>query len=372
MHQEEQPVVRREDGKHARLVTQFVQALQEATGADVTPQADSASSVSELNDRLLSMATPDGETWQLVLELLREGYPRDVRRVVWKLNDYLDYRHDSATPPDLIPVVVADHLSSGAREDLRQQGIGYFDSSGTLFLRHRKWLINIDRPSKPGATRHTPDLFKGAREKVIHALLHAEQHWRTGLQLADESETSAYTVSTVLHELDRLEWVESQGSGRTLRRRLTKPGLLLDAWANAWRDRKESKSRWHFYSANPNAILAGLTAKFESAELRDWAFTGTAAANTVSPLLTRTETAEVIVPPDSAEQYAEAIGLKRAEKGSNVTLVERSGASMLFRRLHSDNPSWIASPFVLYLDLLDERGRNAELAAQLRHDILKI
>lgn len=357
------------EGSHAVLIDKFVHTLEDASGIETLKQEAEVPSGSGRLDMLLHVTTPEGDHWQLALELLRQGYPRDVRQAIWQLDGYLDTAKDRE---EVIPMVVADHLSAGAREDLRQRGIGYFDSSGTLFLRHRNWLINIDRPSNPRGPRHTPDLFQGAREMVVHALLYAEQRWLTGLQLADESRTSAYTVSTVLKELDRLEWLESQGSGRTLRRRLAKPGSLLEAWAQAWRERKESKTRWYFYSSSPNSMLPSLTEKLEVAGISDWAFTGTAAANSVSPLLTRVDSAEVMVPPGTTNRYAQAIGLKQADKGANVTLVERSGASMLFRHPYPEYPAYFASPFVLYLDLLDGRGRNAELAEQLRRDILKI
>ncbi|MCY0857127.1 type IV toxin-antitoxin system AbiEi family antitoxin [Cupriavidus sp. D39] len=268
--------------------------------------------------------------------------------------------------------VIAGQLSAGARDILCERNIGYFDASGSLYFKHKDWLINIDRPAKPVSPRRAGSLFTGAREQVVHALLHSNQRWLTGLEIADLAETSAYTVSLTLRELERLELVESRGSGRTLRRRLIQPGVLLDLWADAWRVRKEHKTRWFAYTRNPNAILSAITDKLESEALTGWAFTGTAAANAVSPLLTHVESADTIVPLGSTPDYAKALGLQEVEKGSNVTLIERGGASSLFTREHSDHPSHLASAFIMYLDLLDGRGRNKELASQLRSDILKI
>ena len=70
---------------------------------------------------------------------------------------------------------------------------------------------------------------------------------------------------------------------------------------------------------------------------------------------------------------AGAAGAKPAEKGANLVIVERSGASDLFRRSMPDHPAPLASPFIVYLDLLkDARGRNQELASQLRSTVLKV
>jgi hypothetical protein len=150
------------------------------------------------------------------------------------------------------------------------------------------------------------------------------------------------------------------------------PGKLLDAWSEAWRKRKQSRTRWYAYIPTSNNLLLTITDKLERAHLSGWAFTGTAAANVLAPLLTSVDTAEVIIPPGHTERYAEAMALKKADKGSNVLLVERSGASTLFRQEHPEFPSWFASPFIQYLDLQDDRGRNKELASHLRETILKV
>jgi len=48
---------------------------------------------------------------------------------------------------------------------------------------------------------------------------------------------------------------------------------------------------------------------------------------------------------------------------------ERGGASLLFQDRHPEYPSYFASPFILYLDLLDGRGRNKELAQHVREKL---
>jgi len=97
-----------------------------------------------------------------------------------------------------------------------------------------------------------------------------------------------------------------------------------------------------------------------------WAFTGAAAANVYAPLLTSTEGAEIIVPRGYADKMADRLGLKPVSRRANVTLIEREPASLLYRYMRSDQPVFFASPYILYLDLLDGRGRNKELAQHIR------
>ncbi|MFD2274627.1 hypothetical protein ACFS07_35600 [Undibacterium arcticum] len=279
-------------------------------------------------DLLLRVDSPAGERF-LAVEMLRQGYPRDIRNAIWQLEEYRLSVKDALRP---IPIVVAEFLSAGAREILRERNIGFFDASGSLFLRHKHWLINIDRPAKPARPRRAAALFTGAREQVVHALLQSHHRWLTGIEIASLAETSPYTVSLTMQELERLEMVESEGSGKNLRRRLTQPSeLFFDAWIVAWSARKETKTRWYSYTPNPKTLLLTLTEKLRTGKkLADWSFTGPAAANVLAPLLTNVETAEVIVPPGKTHRYAEALGLERVDKGSNVTLIERTGASTLF------------------------------------------
>lgn len=355
------------------LVDRFVETFEAASKTRVSQERQfevpfaRAGGVRQL-DLLLRLASPH-ESLHLAVEIIREGYPRDVRSAVWQLEEYRLASHQAA---QVVPVVLAEHLSTGARAALRERNVAYFDASGSLYLHHGPWLIDIERAGKPSSARRARSLFTGAREQVVHALLQSDQAWLSGQELAKSAETSTYTVSLTMQELERLEWVESQGGGRNLRRRLAEPGKLLDAWGEAWRERKESRSRWYLYTPHPDKLLLAITDKLHASALSGWAFTGTAAANVLAPLLTGVDTAELIVPAGHADRYAQALALKPADKGSNLVLIERSGASLLFRREHPDVLSWFASPFIQYLDLLDGRGRNKELAAHVREIILKV
>ena len=303
----------------------------------------------------------DGTSVKFALKILRQAYPRDVREAVRRLDEY----HLTAdSHENLILLIAADSLSPGARDILRKRAIAYFESNGSMWLRWRQWFIDIERPpTKSTVQKRARTLFSNAREMVVHALLKHRDELLTVRELAQIANTSMYMSSVVLHELERREWCESVSEGSARRWRLTQPRSLLDAWAEQWVKRSDRRSRYHVFSVQPSALLALLIERFGKAEISiPWAFTGTAAANAFAPSLTNVETAEIVVPPGYAEQFAEALQLKPVERGANVTLVEREGASLLFPVCIDGTLSCIASPFILYLDLLDGRGRNKELA----------
>lgn len=351
----------------AEMADQLCVALAEATNGQVVDRrAELQIDEKHRLDLFLTLLV-GGDSVDIAVETLRHAYPRDIRQVVWQLEEY---KLATNRQQSLITLVAAESLSPGAKDLLRKRGIGYFERNGSLYLRWRRWLIYIERPGRVSAKKEATALFTDSREMVVHALLKHRNEWLTGGELAEMAHTSSYTCSVVLQELERREWCESRGAGRTLRRRLIKPGPLLDAWAEQWTQRKEPRSRWYVLPNHPSALLTELTYQIDKAGISfPWAFSGTAAANIFAPLLTSVDVAEIIVPPGHTELLAKALHLKPADKGANVTMVERDGTSLLFRDIHPEYPSYFASPFILYLDLLDGRGRNKELAQHVREQL---
>lgn len=363
--------------KHADLVTAFTGAFEAATGQHAAAEVKTEVPFDQPNgpahlDVLLRVKSPSGEL-KIAAETLSTGYPRDVRQAVWILQQY-----QRAHPENkCVPVVIARYLSPGARTALRAQGIGYYDGGGNLYLRYGSSLIDIERPPQKSQPRNMTSLFTGAREQVVHCLLQTtrwkKDRWFAGAEIAVQAQTSSFTVSQTLRELEQLEWVESKGAGPNMRRRLIRPGELLDAWADAWRARKVQSSSWYLFTARPQLLPMAISEKLEKSSLSGWALTGAAAGNALAPLLTSVQTADIIIPPGATLQYADALGLKPATSGVNVTLVERAGAADLFHETHPpEYPTTFASPYIQYLDLQDGRGRNKELAAHLRETVLKI
>lgn len=312
-------------------------------------------------DALLTLKSMEGSI-QVAVEVVRNAYPRDIQRAVWVLDEATKTTHDQ----DHIRLVAAETLSPGAKQSLKERGIAYFEKSGSLYLRSKGLLINIAHPSKGPSRPETISLFTDAREGVVHALLMHAHQWLTGTELAELAHTSPYTCSVVLKELERREWCESIGGGRTLRRRLVEPGKLLDAWAENWTQRSEIKTKGYIFVENRKNLLQEISHQLEEVGLaHGYVFSGTAAANAYAPLLTEADMVDVIVPPQWGGNYMGALGLRPTSKGANVQIVEREPSTLLFAQPFDDHSN-LASPFILYLDLLDGRGRNKELAQYIR------
>ena len=327
-------------------------------------------------DFLVKMTFPIGGRVELAVEVLTAGYPRDVRLAVERLQAYKATRSGNSHPVELC--VVADYLSPGSRKALTEADINYFDGTDSMRFQHRTTLIVRELGPRVREERRPVKLFSGAREQVVHALF---EHWRTtdrgsyisGTELAASANTSTYTVSQTMQELEREDWVESIGSGPAQRRRLGNPGGLLNAWAADWKSRRERVTRWYGYSQHPNLTDRVLMHFSMRPEQPGWALTGAAAANAVLAHLTSVDRVQVIVPPGQAEALAKQLKLKQVDKGANVVFIERVGASLMFLDEHPERPhSRFASRFIQYLDLLDGYGRNKDLAYEYRSRALGI
>jgi hypothetical protein len=355
------------------LVEHFTRALQRA-GVELVPEREYEVEYEALDgpqrvDAIVRLK--DDPHVVLAIECKRNAFPRDIRSALWQLEEYA--RHAASSGGVVVRALLAERLSPGAREALRHRGVAFFDESGTLFFRHGPTTIDIDREPPPEKRSRPGTPFVGAREQVVHALLHMGNRWFTGQELAQLATTSAYTVSQTLHMLQQHGWVEGQSAGRNAQRRLIAAGALLDAWADSWKARPEETSTWFAFASKPGMLATQVASRLQSAGRSDWAYTGAAAGNALVALLTTVDRLQIIVRPGAAAQVAAGANLTSAEQGSNVSIVERSGASEMFWRPLPESDTPLASPFIIYLDLLkDERGRNKELALELRKRVLKI
>ena len=311
-------------------------------------------------DLLLTIPV-DGETVKVVVEVKRNAFPRDIEWARVQLEGLA--RADRTIDQTML---WAESLSEGARKSLEDMGIGYFDGSGSLCLTLRNKQILIDRPPIKPLWRDVGTIFTPERAKVLHALLLGWKDWRTGVDLVEASGASPNTVSVLLRELEKRGMIQSEGNGRSVRRKLVEPEALLDAWASHWSEGKPRKTRWFAFAQNP-ANLALRLAEELLQDPDEWAFTGQYAANCVRPLLTAVNGFDIIVPVGMAGAFAESLELKRADKGFNVTLHECEDFALQHRIQLPDRHGFFASPVIQYLELANEGGRSKELANELKN-----
>jgi hypothetical protein len=299
-----------------------------------------------------------GRPIRVLFEAKQYGFPRDVLQFTRQLRNIKAHAGDVET----VQVVAAPSISPGSRDLLRAQGIGYFDSGGSLYLPLRNGVYFVDKPA-PGGDRPLGSIYKGRSAQVLHVLLARHDHrWHVN-ELAEEAGVSPYTVHRVVTSLEKQLWIEKRGKGPESIRTLREPGALLDAWARTYSTCQfefRNYYRWSQSFATLRQIVA------EGLAGAEYALTLASGAELTAPFATSVDRLHLIVPAtvrlDDVVRRAE---LKPVDSGANVTfMLTRQRSPLLLRR--SIDGIWVASDIQLYLDLWNSPARGKEQAEHLR------
>ncbi len=270
-----------------------------------------------------------------------------------------------------MPVLIAESISPGARQLLRDERVGYFDASGSLFIPASGLYIRIDQPTSRKQARSLNNLFTGRRAQALHAVWNFGREWFGVHQIAERAAVSPATVSETLISIERREWVEVRGSGPSKERRLINPRALLDAWASYQTSMKPKAVR-HFYVRA--TTLPDLQRRLDDAcDAHDIPseLTGITAGQIHAPHLSSVSQVFCrILNRSRLNAMLDSIDARPVREGWNLGVHEISPDNELRFRERIDN-LWVADALQTYLDLLQAGGRAKELAQHLRAEKLE-
>jgi hypothetical protein len=338
------------------LIGRFLNSLQELPDVHARPISVRSAGVDAEVE--LDVA---GKSLTLLIEAKKSVYPRDVRQALWQLKSQ-DRR------PSVQYLLVAESLSPGAKEMLRAERIGYYDSGGSLFLPVPGAYIYIEKPPPKSLERSVRSLFSGRRAQVLHALLLGHDSWFGVTDAAERAQVAPSTVSEVLGELDRFDWLESRGQGPSKERHLREPGALLDTWVKQLATLRAPALRRYYVPGLKSDVLTNRLAKVFGAHQVDYALSYEAAAQRYAPFLSGiSQLRSRLLPGTNADAAMAELDARVVQEGANLAVIEtKSGGELLFRQ--QVGGVWLASPIQVYLDLLRGEGRAKEMAEHLRRE----
>lgn len=342
----------------------LIDALAEATGNPVSRLEHAGE---PLPDAILQTQV-NGRPIQIVVQLKRSLFPRDAREVAWRM------RYISSHPLHNLPtasILVAETISPGARDLLRQERIGYFDESGSLFLVADGIYVRVDKPSSKRQGRSLNNLFTGKRAQALHAVWVCDNEWFGVHEIAERAFVSPATASETLMALERREWVAVRGSGPSKERRLINPKALLDAWS-AYQVEAKPRPIRHYYvpSTTPPALSRSLDAVCATHGVL-YEITGLVAGQIHAPHLSNVSQLTCRFSNEGLiSKVLQALDARPVREGWNIGVIEaKSRDELMFHQRIDD--LWVADPLQTYLDLLQAGGRAKELAQHLRAEKLE-
>jgi hypothetical protein len=356
-----------EDGLNsAEMLERLASSLRELPDADA--RLVSTETMIDNHNRLdgIIEAEVAGRELLLIIETRRDAFPRDVREAIWQLRNY--QHHIQSTERQVMPFLVAAAISSGARETLRHENVGFYDMGGTLFLPARGAYIFIDRAVPRKSRKIFDTIFKGQRARVLQTLFDRKGDWLAVKDVNEASFVSPATASQTLAELERREWVQARGSGPTKTRKLVQPEKLVEGWQLYLASQKPlSLKRYYVPEQSADKLMRRLDDACHSAGA-EYAITGEAAANAYTPHLSSISQVRCrLGPVEAGKIVLERIDARPVQEGWNLAIIDDPsvGKNLLCERRDGIN---YAKPLQVYLDLLQGSGRSKEMAAHLRSE----
>lgn len=349
------------------LIERLLSALKEAPETEAHLDAAKPGVSGWRADAMVS-AQIGGRPITFVVEVKRSAFPRDAREAVWQLRNLSSHQttHDERK---FVPMLIAESISPGAREFLRQEHVAYYDSGGSLYVPVRGAFIFVDKPLPKMGNRAVRSLFTDRRAQILHAVWDQEDAWFGVDDIARRSGVSPGTVSATLMAMEQWDWVSHRGVGPNKERRLVDRRGLLDTWTDYQiASRPSPFGRYFIPAARIEDLIRKLSHACEENEI-PYAITGEAAAQAYAPYLSTVSQLRCRLPTGSdLEALLRSLDARNVVDGWNLGVVDTKMGTFSFRRRLGD--AWYADPLQTYLDLLQAGGRASEMAQHLRREIL--
>lgn len=351
-----------------QLITRFVDALRELpeVEAELDHQESSSKHGGRGYDAQVNLHVA-GKSFVLLIEAKKSVFPRDARQVIWQLRA-ASHERPTGQGNMPLPLLVAESISPGAKELLRSERVGYYDSGGSLYLPAPGAYLYIDKPPPKTLAKSVRALFTGRRAQVLHALLVQHQNWFGVTALAQQAMVSPATASQVLAELERFDWLAVRGQGPSKERHLREPAALLDAWTRQLTAIRPPTLRRYYVPGTKADMLAARIGQVFDAHGVEYAISHEAAAQHHAPFLSSVSQVRVrVLIGASADAAIGDLGARVVNEGANLAIIEaKSPGELLFRERVGG--LWLASPIQIYLDLLRGEGRSKEMAEHFRKE----
>lgn len=319
------------------------------------PRLDLASEQAATDARVDFVAA-DGRGRHWLVEVKSSSRPGQVGRAAEQLRAYVDAR------PDAIPLLVVPFMTAAGADVADRARVNWLDLSGNAHIRAEDLYVWVQgRPDELRSRGRPSSPFAPKSARVTRVLLLDPAKWWRQRDLVHETGLDDGNLSRIVRRLDDELLLERHD--RELRPR--DPDLLLDAWAEDYRFDRHDIVVGHLTGSGID--LARHVHQLLGDATVEHAFTGSVAAWLLEPFA-RFRLASVYVRGDPRDA-ADAVGLRRNERGANVQLIGPNDAGVFHGGRSVDDLPCV-SAVQTYLDLLHLPERARDAAHQLRDDQL--
>ena len=299
--------------------------------------------------------------FDMVGEILVQSSSSILKAKIGALKSYVNKEEN------LLPVIIAEYLSSDRRNQCRKQGIFYIDLSGNIFIKHNG--IYIEREGFPNLypeKRKGRGVFSDKASIILReALKDINKQWKVR-ELARSINLDAGFVSRVVKELENRNYLSRSDSVF----RLKEPENILKDWAYEYDYRKNNQYKYFCLSKNPKEIIN----KIKNISMLDnikYALSFHSGANLISPYAVYNEVHIYINDIDALHWFEKKLELRKVEQGANVILLLPFYKNSVFYDVQRVKSINVVSDIQLYLDLYKYPIRGIEGAEYIYQNRVK-
>lgn len=264
-----------------------------------------------------------------------------------------------------IPVIIVPYMGEVGRELCEGAGVSWIDLSGNAKVVGPGLRIRIEgRPNRYVERGRPPNIFAPKSSRITRQLLSDPLEFQTQSELARRTGLNDGYVSKIVRRLIAEEYVDVHQTGGI---RPRDPGLLLDAWREAFQFDRQRILRGHVTARSGEELLQRVAKTCHSEKL-NYAVTGLSAAWLYSHFAAfRLVTVYLEAMP--TRHFLNELEYSDEPKGANLWFVLPDDAGVFHE---SREPEGIrcVSPLQTYLDLKGHPERAKEAEEELRRRYL--
>jgi len=257
-----------------------------------------------------------------------------------------------------IPIIAVPFMGEVGKQLCRSASVSWIDLAGNANLRGSGLRIRIEgrpnprrKPGRPG------NVFAPKSARVTRRLLLEPSRVFRQRELAQETGLGEGFVSRIVRQLEAEGFLSREEGALHVRQ----PGLLLDAWREAYAFDRHHIVRGHVPTRSPQALLGMLAESLRESSIPH-AATGLASAW----LHARFAGFRVVTVYVDQLPPLESMHFRQEERGANVWLILPDDRGVFDGAIEIDGIR-CASSVQTYLDLLAMPERAQEAAEELRH-----
>ncbi len=296
---------------------------------------------------------------RVFIEVKSIGEPKMVEQAVTQLKRF------SRSSPGSYLMFAAPYLSKRARELCREEGIGYLDLEGNVFV--ESGPILVDRTGNRERTlnkRNMRGIFAPKATRVIRELISRQPARARVTDLAKICDMSPAGVYFVIRSLEEKGYVSRDMDKSII---LREPRQLLIDWASNWSLEKNTINRFFSFETDSNTLGEKIAKAAKKLDVK-YALTGLAGASKVAPYV-RYDDVWLYAKGD-VEGLIKELDLRPVTSGANVVIL-RPYDDGVFSGARALGNVQVVSDVQLFVDLYSYPARGREQAEMLMEKAIK-